>query len=63
MIPGRVRGRPRSTGRGTRRGPVAQALAGAERLLLVSGSEVGRRMDEHRAVIEVTMEAGVALIA
>jgi len=42
---------------------LAPALAGAERLLLVSGSEVGRRVDQHRAVIAAARAAGVALIA
>ena len=39
------------------------ALAGVDRLLLVSGSEVGRRIPQHRNVIDAAKEAGVSLIA
>lgn len=39
------------------------ALAGTERLLLVSSSEVGRRVEQHRNVIEAARTAGVALLA
>jgi NAD(P)H dehydrogenase (quinone) len=35
------------------------ALAGVEALLLVSGSEPGRRLPQHRAVIEAAQTAGV----
>jgi NAD(P)H dehydrogenase (quinone) len=42
---------------------LAPALAGIERLLLVSGSEAGRRTAQHRAVIEAAKVAGVRLIA
>ena len=42
---------------------LAPAPGGAKRLLLVSGSEVGRRVDQHGAVIEAAKAAGVALIA
>jgi NAD(P)H dehydrogenase (quinone) len=35
------------------------ALAGAERVLLVSGSEVGRRVPQHEAVIAAARAAGV----
>jgi NAD(P)H dehydrogenase (quinone) len=38
---------------------IAAALAGAETVLLVSGSEVGRRVEQHRAVIEAAKAAGV----
>jgi NAD(P)H dehydrogenase (quinone) len=39
------------------------AFAGAERLLLVSGSEVGQRLSQHRNAIAAAKEAGVQLIA
>lgn len=39
------------------------ALAGTDRLLLVSSSEVGQRVDQHRNVIDAAAEAGVASIA
>ena len=39
------------------------SLAGVERLLLVSSSEVGKRAPQHRAVIEAARTAGVGLIA
>ncbi|MGE4429023.1 MAG: SDR family oxidoreductase [Solirubrobacteraceae bacterium] len=39
------------------------ALAGTDRLLLISGSEVGRRAPQHRAVIEAARAAGVGWIA
>lgn len=39
---------------------IAGALDGVERMLLVSGSEVGRRVPQHRAVIEAAVAAGVA---
>lgn len=38
------------------------ALAGAERLLLVSGSEVGKRLPQHRNVLSAAKKAGVKLI-
>lgn len=38
---------------------IAAALEGAETVLLVSGSEVGRRVDQHRAVIDAAKVAGV----
>lgn len=38
---------------------IAAALEGAETVLLVSGSEVGQRVDQHRAVIEAAKAAGV----
>jgi NAD(P)H dehydrogenase (quinone) len=40
-----------------------QALAGADRLLLVSGTEVGRRIRQHTNVITAGKAAGVQLIA
>ena len=39
------------------------ALAGVERLLLISGSEVGRRVAQHTAVLDAAREAGVASVA
>lgn len=38
---------------------LAPALAGVERLLLISSSEVGKRAPQHRAVIEAAKAAGV----
>lgn len=40
-----------------------QALAGVEKLLLISSSEVGQRTVQHRNVIEAAKAAGVKLIA
>jgi len=42
---------------------VAKALEGASKVLLISGSEVGRRVDQHRTVIEAAKAEGVELIA
>ncbi len=39
------------------------AFEGAEKLLLISSSEVGRRADQHRAAIAAASEAGVSLLA
>ena len=39
------------------------ALAGVRRLLLVSGSDLGKRVEQHRAVIDASKAAGVELIA
>lgn len=39
------------------------AFKGADKLLLVSGSEVGRRVPQHRAVIDAAKAAGVGLLA
>lgn len=39
------------------------ALEGVERLLLVSSSEIGRRVEQHRNVIEAARRAGVGFIA
>ncbi|WP_457947955.1 SDR family oxidoreductase [Pseudarthrobacter sp. alpha12b] len=44
-------------------GSVAAALKGATRVLLVSGSEVGRRVQQHRTVIEAAKAEGVELLA
>ncbi|MEH3155155.1 MAG: NAD(P)H-binding protein [Gordonia paraffinivorans] len=42
---------------------VRTALEGVDRLLLVSGSEVGSRVAQHTTVIESARDAGVGLIA
>ena len=42
---------------------LAGALAGVDRLLLVSGSEIGKRTVQHRNVINAAKDAGVGLIA
>jgi NAD(P)H dehydrogenase (quinone) len=39
------------------------ALRGIQRLLLISGSEVGRRVQQHRNVIATAVRAGVQLHA
>jgi NAD(P)H dehydrogenase (quinone) len=39
------------------------AFAGAEKVLLVSGNEVGHRIPQHRAVVEAAQRAGVRLLA
>lgn len=38
------------------------AFAGADKLLLISSSEIGRRATQHRAAIDAARRAGVALI-
>ena len=38
---------------------LASALQGAEKVLLISGSEVGRRVAQHSAVVEAAKQAGV----
>jgi NAD(P)H dehydrogenase (quinone) len=42
---------------------LASALAGVDRLLLVSSSENGKRKAQHRNVIDAARDAGVGLIA
>ncbi|MCB4358271.1 SDR family oxidoreductase [Quatrionicoccus australiensis] len=42
---------------------LAAAFAGADKLLLISANEVGRRVPQHRAVIEAATAAGVGLLA
>lgn len=42
---------------------VAEALEGARKVLLISGSEVGRRVEQHRTVIEAAKAEGVELVA
>jgi len=39
------------------------ALAGAEKVLLVSGNEFGQRVAQHTAVVEAVVEAGASLVA
>lgn len=41
------------------RAALTAAFAGVDRVLLVSGSEVGQRVDQHRNVIEAAVAAGV----
>lgn len=41
---------------------LAPALAGAEKVLLVSSSEVGQRAPQHAAVVKAAKEAGVKLL-
>lgn len=38
------------------------ALEGVDRLLLISGTDLGKRVDQHRAVIEAAKRAGVELL-
>lgn len=42
---------------------LAKALAGADKLLLISSSEVGQRFPQHRNVIDAAKAAGVKLLA
>ncbi|MFD7828262.1 SDR family oxidoreductase [Kitasatospora sp. NPDC059803] len=42
---------------------LAGAFAAGDRVLLISGSEVGRRIPQHRAVVDAARAAGVALFA
>ncbi|WP_427129135.1 SDR family oxidoreductase [Pseudarthrobacter sp. S9] len=42
---------------------VAAALQGARKVLLISGSEVGQRVEQHRNVIEAAKAEGVELVA
>ncbi|MFE4515618.1 SDR family oxidoreductase [Kitasatospora sp. NPDC056783] len=42
---------------------LAGAFAEGDKVLLISGSEVGRRIPQHRAVVEAARAAGVALLA
>jgi len=41
---------------------LARALAGVDKLLLISGSEVGRRIEQHKNVIAAAKNAGVKLV-
>ncbi len=40
-----------------------KAFDGADRLLFVSGSEVGQRIPQHQAVVDAASDAGVSLVA
>ncbi|MFF2508888.1 SDR family oxidoreductase [Streptomyces sp. NPDC058067] len=42
---------------------LAGAFAAGDRVLLISGSEVGQRVPQHRAVVDAAKGAGVALLA
>lgn len=42
---------------------LASAFAGTEKLLLISGSEVGQRLPQHTNAVKAAVEAGVKLIA
>lgn len=42
---------------------LAAALSGVDKLLLISGSEIGQRARQHKAVIDAAKEAGVSFIA
>lgn len=42
---------------------VAEALKGATKVLLISGSAVGQRVEQHRAVIDAAAAEGVELLA
>lgn len=42
---------------------LADALAGADRVLLISGNEVGQRLAQHQNVIDAAQAAGVQLLA
>ena len=44
-------------------GSLGAALDGASRVLLVSGSEMGQRLQQHTAVVEAARAAGVQLLA
>lgn len=43
--------------------PDAAALKGIDKLLLISGNEIGKRLEQHTKVIEAAKAAGVKLIA
>lgn len=44
-------------------GSIAAVLDGVERMLLISGPEVGVRVGQHRAVVDAAARAGVGLLA
>lgn len=44
-------------------GAVADAVADADRVLLISGSEIGQRLTQHQNVIDAAKVAGVELLA
>src|ERR1700691_6419087 len=39
-----------------------KAFGGADRLLFVSGSEVGQRIPQHQAVVDAASDAGISLV-
>ncbi len=45
------------------RNALTAALKGVDKLLLISSSEVGQRVDQHRNVIQAAQEAGIKLLA
>ncbi len=47
----------------TKPATLAAAFAGAEKLLLISSSEIGQRTAQHRAAIDAARAAGVKLVA
>ncbi|MEU0302903.1 SDR family oxidoreductase [Streptomyces sp. NPDC006175] len=42
---------------------LTNAFEGADKILLISGSEVGRRIPQHQAVVDAAKNAGVSLLA
>jgi len=42
---------------------IAAALQGADKVLLISGNELGKRVDQHTAVVDAAMAASVQLLA
>jgi NAD(P)H dehydrogenase (quinone) len=44
-------------------GSLRSALAGVDRLLFVSGSEVGQRIPQHRAMVDAASQSGLDLVA
>ena len=42
---------------------LGKAFDGADRLLFVSGSEVGQRIPQHQAVVDAASDAGISLVA
>ncbi|SDX29809.1 NAD(P)H dehydrogenase (quinone) [Pseudomonas syringae] len=42
---------------------LSSAVAGADKLLLISSSEVGQRLPQHKAVIDAAKSAGIGLLA
>jgi NAD(P)H dehydrogenase (quinone) len=44
-------------------GAVEKAIAGTDRLLLISGSELGKRVEQHGTVLRAAQAAGVELVA
>ena len=40
-----------------------EAFAGGERMLLISGNEIGRRVEGHKATVDAAVAAGVGFIA